>query len=209
MSHDLRTSLTSIIGYIKLLENNDINKEEALKIIKNKANKLNVLINDFFELASIESKEYQLEITKLNLNNILNEEILSFYQSFEDKNMKPFIDISTKPIFINGNKESLERIIDNLLYNTLKYAEKDIKICLNECDDKITLTLSNKCTNICERDVLHMFDRFYMADKTRKGQGSGLGLSIAKALMEKMNGLIISKYESSVISIICQWERSY
>lgn len=209
MSHDLRTPLTSIIGYIKLLENDDINKEEALKIIKNKANKLNVLINDFFELASIEIKEYQLEITKLNLNNILNEEILSFYQSFEDKDMKPLIDISTKPIFINGNKESIERIIDNLLYNTLKYAEKDIKICLNECDDKIILTISNKCTNICERDVLHMFDRFYMADKTRKGQGSGLGLSIAKALMEKMNGLIISKYENSVISIICKWERSY
>lgn len=209
MSHDLRTPLTSIIGYIKLLENDDINKEEALKIINNKANKLNVLINDFFELASIESKEYQLEIIKLNLNNILNEEILSFYQSFEDKDMKPLIDISTKPIFINGNKESLERIIDNLLYNTLKYAENDIKVCLNECDDKIILTISNKCTNICERDVLHMFDRFYMADKTRKGQGSGLGLSIAKALMEKMNGLIISKYENSVISIICQWERSY
>ncbi|WP_270567116.1 sensor histidine kinase [Clostridium beijerinckii] len=209
MSHDLRTPLTSIIGYIKLLENDDINREEAVKIIKDKAQKLNILINDFFELASIESKEYKLEITKINLSNILNDEILSFYQSFEDKNMKPLIEISTKPIFINGNKESLERIIDNLIYNTLKYAEKDIKICLNERDNKIILTISNKCTNICEGDVLHMFDRFYMADKTRKGQGTGLGLSIAKALMEKMNGLIISKYENSIISIICQWERSY
>ncbi|NMF07206.1 sensor histidine kinase [Clostridium beijerinckii] len=209
MSHDLRTPLTSIIGYIKLLENDDINREEAVKIIKDKAQKLNILINDFFELASIESKEYKLEITKINLSNILNDEILSFYQSFEDKDMKPLIEISTKPIFINGNKESLERIIDNLIYNTLKYAEKDIKICLNERDNKIILTISNKCTNICEGDVLHMFDRFYMADKTRKGQGTGLGLSIAKALMEKMNGLIISKYENSIISIICQWKRSY
>lgn len=209
VSHDLRTPLTSIIGYIKLLENNDINKEEALKIIKNKANKLNLLINDFFEFASIESEEYELEITKVNLTNVLNNEILSFYQSFEDKDMKPEINISKKPIFIKGNTESLERVIDNLLSNTLKYAEKDIEICLNECDNKVILTISNKCTNIHEEDILHMFDRFYMADKTRKGQGTGLGMPIAKGLMEKMNGLITSEYEKSVITIICQWERCY
>ena len=115
MSHDLRTPLTSIIGYLKLLEKDEINKEEALAILKNKTNKLNVLINDFFELASIESEDYELDITKVNLTNIVRDEILSLYEAFQSKGFEPKISISDKPIFIMGDKDSLERIIDNLL----------------------------------------------------------------------------------------------
>ncbi|GAA0076101.1 HAMP domain-containing sensor histidine kinase [Clostridium sp. CTA-5] len=205
MSHDLRTPLTSIIGYLKLLENDEVDKEEALKIIKNKTNKLNVLINDFFELASIESEDYELEITKINLSNILSDEILSFYQVFEDRNIKPNINLFDKPIFINGNKESLERIIDNLLSNTLKYAEDDIKISLEELNNKIILSFSNRCMGIDKEDIVHIFDRFYMADKVRKGKGAGLGLSIVKCLIEKMDGVVRCKYEDNIITIVCEW----
>ncbi|GCD10117.1 sensor histidine kinase [Clostridium tagluense] len=206
MSHDLRTPLTSIIGYLKLLKKNGIDKEEALEIIENKTNKLNVLINDFFELASIESEDYELEMTKVNLTNIVRDEILSFYEAFESKGVEPKISISDKAIFIMGDKDSLERILDNLLSNTLKYAEKDIKIKLEECDDKVIFKISNICTGIEEEDALHMFDRFYMADKVRTGKGVGLGLSIVKSLMEKMNGVIISKLEENRISIMCEWK---
>ena len=115
MSHDLRTPLTSIIGYLKLLEKDEIDKEEALAILKSKTNKLNVLINDFFELASIESEDYELEMTKVNLTNIVRDEILSLYEAFQSKGFEPKINISDKPIFIMGDKDSLERIIDNLL----------------------------------------------------------------------------------------------
>lgn len=207
MSHDLRTPLTSIIGYLRLLENDEINKEDALKIIKNKTNRLNILINDFFELSFIESEDYELELKKVNLSNILSDEILSFYQAFEDKGIQPKINISNEPLFINGDKESLERIVDNLISNTLKYAEKNLEINLEECDGTIILKIANKCTSIDEKDVLHIFDRFYMADKVRKGEGTGLGLSIVKALMEKMNGVIKSKFEKQIITIICEWKR--
>ncbi|MBU3093489.1 HAMP domain-containing histidine kinase [Clostridium sp. CF011] len=206
MSHDLRTPLTSIIGYLKLLKQNTIDKEEALEIIENKTNKLNVLINDFFELASIETEDYELEMVKINLTNIVRDEILSLYESFERKGIEPKICIPDKPIFIMGDKDSLERIIDNLLSNTLKYAEKVIEIKLEECDAKVTFEISNICTGIDEKDVLHMFDRFYMADKVRTGNGVGLGLSIVKSLMEKMNGVVISKLEENRISIICEWK---
>ena len=206
MSHDLRTPLTSIIGYLKLLEKDEINKEEALAILKNKTNKLNVLINDFFELASIESEDYELDITKVNLTNIVRDEILSLYEAFQSKGFEPKINISDTPVFIMGDKDSLERIIDNLLSNTLKYAEKDIEINLGECNGKAILKISNQCTSIDEGEVAHIFDRFYMADQVRKGQSVGLGLSIVKSLMEKMNGVIISKLEDSRISIICEWK---
>ncbi|RHW56450.1 sensor histidine kinase [Clostridium botulinum] len=206
MSHDLRTPLTSIIGYLKLLENDEIDKKEALDILKNKTNKLNILINDFFELASIESEDYELDMIKVNLTNIVRDEILSLYEAFQDKGLKPKINILDKPIFIMSDKDSLERIIDNLLSNTLKYAEKDIEINLEESNDKVILKISNICTSIDEKDVLHMFDRFYMADKVRKGQGTGLGLSIVKSLMEKMDGIITSKFEQNRVSIICEWK---
>ncbi len=206
MSHDLRTPLTSIIGYLKLLQNDEIDKKEALDILKNKTNKLNVLINDFFELASIESEDYELDMTKVNLTNIVRDEILSLYEAFQRKGLEPKISILDKPIFIMSDKDSLERIIDNLVSNTLKYAEKDIEINLEESNDKVILKISNICTSIDEKDVLHMFDRFYMADKVRKGQGAGLGLSIVRSLMEKMDGIITSRCEQNRLSIICEWK---
>lgn len=206
MSHDLRTPLTSIKGYLKLLENNEINKEEALVILKSKTEKLNILINDFFELSSIESKDYELEITTLNLTNILRDEILAFYEAFERKGIEPNINISSNPIFINGNKDALERVIDNLLSNTLKYSDSNIEIILEECNSKAVLKISNVCSNIEEKDILYMFDRFYMADKVRKGQGTGLGLSIAKSLIEKMNGTIRANLKQNKVTIICEWE---
>jgi signal transduction histidine kinase len=206
MSHDLRTPLTSIIGYLKLLQNDEIDKEEALAVLKNKTNKLNVLINDFFELASVESEEYELDITRVNLTNIVQEEILSLYEAFESRGFEPKINISDKPIFIMGDKDSLERIVDNLLSNTLKYAEGDIKINLEEASSKVVLSISNSCTTLGKEDVAHIFDRFYMADQVRKGQGVGLGLSIVKSLIEKMNGNITARLEEDELSIICKWK---
>lgn len=206
MSHDLRTPLTSIVGYLKLLQNDEIDKNEALDILNNKTNKLNVLINDFFELASIESEDYELDMARVNLTNVVSDEVLSLYEAFQSKGLEAKINILDKPIFIMSDKDSLERIIDNLLSNTLKYAEKDIEINLEKSKDKAILRISNKCTSIDEKDVLHMFDRFYMADKVRKGQGVGLGLSIVKSLMEKMDGVIISKFEQNRVSIICEWK---
>ncbi|NMM65959.1 HAMP domain-containing histidine kinase [Clostridium sp. P21] len=206
MSHDLRTPLTSIIGYLKLLEEDAIDKEEALKILKNKANKLSILINDFFELASIESEDYELNMERINITNIVHDEILSFYEAFESKGFEPKVDILENPVFIMGDKESLERIIDNLISNTLKYADKDIEINLEKHNDKITLKISNICLGIDKEDEIHIFDRFYIADRVRKGQGTGLGLSIVKSLMEKMDGIVKAKIEQNRIFIICEWK---
>ncbi|AKN30991.1 histidine kinase [Clostridium carboxidivorans P7] len=206
MSHDLRTPLTSIIGYLKLLKEDEIDKEEALKILKNKADKLNILINDFFELASIESEDYELNMERINITNIVHDEILSFYEAFESKGFEPKVDILENPVFIMGDKESLERIIDNLISNTLKYADKDIEINLEKQNNKAVLKISNICLGIDKEDEVHIFDRFYMADKVRKGQGTGLGLSIVKSLMEKMNGTAKATIEQNRISIICEWK---
>lgn len=206
MSHDLRTPLTSIIGYLKLLKKDEISKEEALKILESKANKLNILIDYFFQLASIESEDYKLDLTKINLTNIVRNQILFFYEAFERKGLEPKINILDDPIFIMGDKDSVERVIDNLISNALKYAERDIEITLKEHEGKVVFIISNVCKGISEEDVLYMFDRFYMADKIRKGQGAGLGLAIVKSLMEKMKGIVTSKLEQNIITITCEWK---
>ncbi|SHJ15996.1 Signal transduction histidine kinase [Clostridium cavendishii DSM 21758] len=205
ISHDLRTPLTSIIGYLRLLKNNEIDKEEALEILTTKSNKLKILIDDFFELASIESDDYELDIKKLNLTNIVRDETLSLYEAFNAKEINPIINILDKPLFIMGDIESLERIIGNLLSNALKYAEKEVSITLKTSNNKAILEISNICKNIVEEDVLHMFDRFYMADKVRKGEGVGLGLSIVKSLIDKLDGTITSELKENKLSIICEW----
>jgi signal transduction histidine kinase len=147
-----------------------------------------------------------LDITRVNLTNILQEEILSLYEAFESRGFEPKINILDKPIFIMGDKDSLERIVDNLLSNTLKYAERNIKIELIEVNSKAILTISNVCTTLGKEDVTHIFDRFYMADQVRKGQGVGLGLSIVKSLIEKMNGNITAKLVEDELSIKCEWK---
>lgn len=209
MAHDLRTPLTSIVGYLKLLKKDEIDKNEAISIMEEKAARLTYLINDFFELASIESDEYEIEETSLNLTNILNEEVLSFYNSFEEKGLRPQIEMEETSLYALGDKESTERVIDNVISNSLKYSDGYIKINLSEERDYIKLIVSNTCSNITENDVYHMFDRFYMADKVRKGEGFGLGLSITKALMEKMGGSIEGKLQNDIISIICIWKISH
>lgn len=85
--------------------------------------------------------------------------------------------------------------MDNLIFNILKYVEKNLEINLEECDGIIILKIVNKCISIDEKDVLYIFDRFYMVDKVRKGEGIGFGLFIVKVLMEKMNGVIKLKFE--------------
>ena len=127
------------------------------------------------------------------------------YEAFESKCLEPKINILNKSIFMMADRDSLERIVDNLLSNALKYGEKDIEIDLHKCDGKAILKISNTCTSIMESDVFHMFDRFYMVDQVRKGQGTGPGLSIVKSLMEKMNGVIIANLQEDKLYLICKW----
>lgn len=209
MSHDLRTPLTSIIGYIQFLKLDDISKDEKkeyLDIAEQRAKVLESLLNDFYELSLIESLDYKLNLQKLNINKILQEVILGKYADFVNRNINPNIEIPKENVYIIADEKSLERVIENLLSNAIKYAKDNVNIYLEEEDNMVLLKISNTTMNLTSDDVNNVFDRFYMADKTRSGKGTGLGLAIAKGLVEKMNGNITADMNNDMFNIYCRWK---
>lgn len=209
MSHDLRTPLTSIIGYIQFCKLDDVSldeKKEYLDIAEQRANSLKKLLNDFYELSLIESLDYEMKLENINVSRILQEILLQRYSDFMKRNLEPKIEIQSDSINIIGDKKSLERIIENLLSNSIKYAKDSLNISLFSEENIVVLKISNTVDNIECLDVSKIFDRFYMADKNRSGKGTGLGLSIVKSLIDKMNGSIDANTEKCMINICCRFK---
>lgn len=209
MSHDLRTPLTSIIGYIQLmgLHNIDENeKKEYINIAGQRAKTLENLLNDFYELSLIESMDYEINLKKLNITKVLQEEVLARYADFAGRGIKPDIEIPDENIYIIADEKCIERVIENLLSNSIKYAKDKVNIVLKSEKDSAMLKISNTASNITDEDAEKIFDRFYMADKTRSGNGTGLGLSIVKGLVQKMNGTVSADLKDNVLSIYCRFK---
>lgn len=115
------------------------------------------------------------------------------YYNFKSKNISLNINIEPKPLFIIGDSVAFERIIQNLVSNAIKYAEKEVSINLYNDEKYCYLEISNKAIGVNDDDIYHIFDRFYRFDKSRSSKGTGIGLNIVKILCEKMNGEISAK----------------
>ncbi|GGB69088.1 sensor histidine kinase [Fictibacillus barbaricus] len=211
MSHDLRTPLTSILGYIQLLEHDEQitdEKRRYLDITKKRTKRLQSLINEFFELSVIESVDYQLKLKKLNFTKLLWEILLSFFDQLEELNMVPEIDIPKEDIFIMADESAVRRVIENLINNVINHAIGKVSISLEAGNTSAILRVRNQASDLAIIEPHTLFDRFYTSDKTRSGEGTGLGLSIAKSLMLKMEGSITAEKVDEFLVIICEWKLS-
>lgn len=203
ISHDLKTPLTVVIGYIETIELHNHFKDEKDKEyileIKNKTNEVMELINKFFDLAKLESGDKEVPLTKINMNEILREDILKFYDVITGKGIEVDIDIPEENIYALGNSEAIHRILSNLISNAIKYGSDGKVIGLSlKYDDKFSyVSVWDKGKGINERDKDRVFERMYTLDDSRNklNQGSGLGLTITKRLVENLKGEI---YLSSV-----------
>ncbi|MGG7142407.1 sensor histidine kinase [Clostridium nigeriense] len=193
ISHDLRTPLTSILGYLEFLENEDIRekeKAEYLAIIKRRSIGLYNLVQIFYDLSRLEANEYKFNIEKVDINKAVREYILLFYNDFEKKNIEVEVALLNEEAFVEVDKNALERIFTNLLENVIKYANYKFKVSLEKNNNNVKIILVNDANTLDENDVEHIFDRFYMKDSSRSNSSSGLGLTVAKLLVEQMNGEI-------------------
>jgi len=209
MSHDLRTPLTSVLGYIQMAEATDIpndEKKELLLIAKNRAKRLEALLKDFFEVSVIETTDHHLKSERINLRNVAIDVLMTFYDRFDEKKMEPNIQIPEYDIIIISDKSAVTRVIENLISNTIMHSEGNIVIRLEEKGSMARLVIKNDAHTLTETDVNQMFDRFYMADQSRLGNSTGLGLSIAKSFMKKMNGTITGQLNKGQLSIVCEWK---
>ncbi|MEK4485668.1 HAMP domain-containing sensor histidine kinase [Psychrobacillus sp. FSL H8-0484] len=208
ISHDIRTPMTSILGYIQFLESGGISPEKRIKYlanIKNGALRLKVLLDDFFELSIIESVDYQLKVENIKLNKLLLEVLIGFYDDFSKAKIDPSILIPEDEIYIMADPSAVKRVIENLISNAIKHSSGDVTIHLVKNPSSVQLNFMNPAEQLKEKDLTFLFDRFYKADQTRTRRGTGLGLFIAKSLMIKMNGKLSAELNGNQLLMKCEW----
>ncbi|MEK5080916.1 HAMP domain-containing sensor histidine kinase [Solibacillus sp. FSL W7-1436] len=209
ISHDIRTPMTSILGYIQFLEDDNTPSEkrrEYILIVKNGALRLKVLLEEFFELTVIESADYPLKVESVQLNDLVLEVLVGFYEEFNRRNIEPTIHIPEQEIIVKADSSAVKRVIENLITNALKHSTGNVTITLRSTLSSVELIISNPASQLKTEDLFFLFDRFYKVDQSRKGKGTGLGLSIAKSLMEKMNGSLTAELKENQLLMICRWD---
>lgn len=198
ISHDLRTPLTAICGYLDLLESEEKSEEvkRYLNIIKNRTEILKQLTEELFRYSVFVSVSNNTSYESVVLNSVLEESILGFYADLKSHMITPEISIPDKKIKRNLNKNALSRIFGNIISNAIKYSDGDLSVTLYQSGE---IVFSNSASKLDEIQVGKLFDRFYTVDTAKKS--TGLGLSIAKALTEQMNGSITACFNNGTISI--------
>lgn len=197
ISHDLRTPLTSVLGYLEALRKDsklcDEEKNHYLNIAYSKAQKLYSMLEEYFQFSKLEAEDVTIKVEKINLINIAQEMLVELYQEFQKKGIKPVIDIPYETLFVMGDSNALSRILSNLLNNSLHYGKKTIGLSMSKRDSMVWIDIWNDGAGIPERDIPYIFDRLYTIEPSRneKLRGNGLGLAIVKKLVERLNGEIL------------------
>ena len=202
ISHDMRTPLTSVIGYLQLLRRSGLNSEQHqhLSTALEKSQYLRKLLTDFHELSTLNANDAVTELGRVDLAGLLSETILGNADEFAQKGFSPIFENAGTPVFIMSNAEKLRRIFQNLISNCLKYSCGDVTFKITE-NGTVALKIENPASNADEIDNMRLFDRFYKADDSRSGQGTGLGLAITKLLVEDVKGEISAGAEDGVFTV--------
>ena len=191
ISHDLRTPLTAINGYVDLLEKEELveSQKEYLSIVKKKVNELTELTSQLFDFSKTMDSNIQINKENCCINEILEETLSSYYAVLKEQNIAPNILICKEKVYKTINKISLIRIFENILSNVLKYSDGDLNVKLKENG---LIVFSNKANELDETTVQKIFDRYFTVENAQ--QSTGIGLSIAKQLVELNGGNIVGRY---------------
>ena len=203
ISHDLRTPLTAIRGYIDLMNDDntlDEKNKNYLKIIDTKTQDLVKLTEQLFDFSK--GLDLYKEINKENvcLNEVLEETVACYYTLLKEKNIVPKINICDKKIIKKLDRAMLTRIFENIIFNAIKYSDSDLNITMEESG---IILFSNKAENLDITTVERIFDRYYTVENAKKS--IGVGLSIAKQLVELNGGCISAKYKDNILNIIIRF----
>lgn len=198
ISHDLRTPLTAICGYLDLLGQEETS--EAVKryigVIRNRTEVLVELTEELFRYSVVVSEDKHMDRKPVAINRVLEDSIAAFYTSLNERGIAPKIQIPEDNVVRTLDQSLLARVFSNLLNNAIKYSSGDLEITLSETGE---ITFINTASRLDEVQVGKLFDRFYTVEAARKS--TGLGLAIAKTLVEQMNGTISAKYENNRLMI--------
>lgn len=223
VSHDIRTPLTSLKGYFQLLmqekgvrDDMGMSAEERREqahhqaeyeaIMNERMNTLSDLLDELFTYTKLQNEDYTLELTEQDFTRLVLDTLFSFYEMFKEKNIEPEMDICEERIQVICNDVAVKRVLTNIIRNALLHGEGDItlKYGRSEEGETVFFRCENRVSDSAEINIDRLFQRFYKADKARSTSSTGLGLAIAKELVERMNGKIEADIQDNRF-IICVW----
>ena len=202
ISHDIKTPMTVILGYLEIMRLNSSGENEMLLKVEQKAQRVMELINQFFTLAKLEAGDTEIEISKIDVCEACRENVLDFYELLTQKEFQVQVDIPEEAVFVRGNKDALQRILFNLISNVVRYGSdgKYIGMFLRSDEKYIYIDVVDKGKGIERGFAQNVFERlFTMEDsRNREIQGNGLGLTIAQNLAHQLGGKITLESEPNV-----------
>ena len=200
ISHDLRTPLTSAIGYIQMIKSDktsEIKKLEYLDIIEHRLKSLSSLMNNLFEYTQIAEGKAAQNIEKINICNLLRDILSDYYADFTGKNFTVEIDMPDSPVYILYDAGLFKRAVQNLIQNVLMHGCEYFKLTV----DRDNIIYQNKAADPEAIEADRLFERFYTADLSRSGSATGLGLAIVKEIVQDMGGGVHAYIEADMLSI--------
>lgn len=198
ISHDLRTPLTAIYGYLQLLEHEDLpdNTVRYLALIRKRTEALKQMTEELFRYSVVLSTAEDLHPEPVCLNGALEESIAAFYAALKERGIEPVIEIPETHIIRQLDRAALARIFSNIISNALKYSDGDLHIVLRETGE---ILFENTAAGLDPVQVGRLFDRFFSVESAK--ESTGLGLSIARALTEQMGGTVSAEYAPPVLCV--------
>lgn len=194
LSHDVRTPLTTLIGYLDAAHKGIVTgteRENYIETARRKAHDLKEYIDVLFDWFKFNSNEFTMNISPVEVVELTRNILIDWIPIFEDKQIEYAIEIPENPFIVNLDMDGYTRILNNLIQNTVSHSQADkISMELSQRGNDIRLRLSDNGIGIEKEDLKHIFERLYKCDKGRSQKGSGLGLSIVHQLIEKMSGKI-------------------
>ena len=199
LSHDVRTPLTTLIGYLDAAQKGIVtgrDKDDYIETARRKAHDLKDYIDVLFDWFKLNSDEFAITMNQVEAVELTRDILIDWIPTFEDKQIDYSIDIPEQPFRVNLDSDAYLRILNNLIQNVISHSHADkIGISLSKQNDKIAILVRDNGIGIGKEDLKHIFERLYKCDKGRSEKGSGLGLSIAYQLVEKMHGSITAESE--------------
>ena len=203
LSHDIRTPLTSMDGYFQLLLKSDDPEErqQYAAVISDRLSSLKEMLDELFTYAKLTNKAYEVELSPCAVNEILLSVLFSFYKDIKQRGIEPLVNVPEQDIFIQGNEPALCRIFQNILKNCIEHGNNQLSVRLINSSDMVQIYFENDYQMQEPIDANKVFDRFYKADGARSKTSTGLGLSIAKELVERLNGSITGNVKNDIFTI--------
>ncbi len=214
LSHDIRTPLTSLDGYVQLLEEAVSGEDQAryITIIRKRLESLRGILDELFLYAKLQDNAYQPELTCVELNRIVYDTVFSFYEDCKARGLEPRITVCEERVYTNGNEMMIGRMLLNMIKNSLEHGRDDVRISLEARERQIVFSCANRTENAEQIDIDRVFERFYRADNARTTGASaksstGLGLAIARSLAEKMGAVMSASLDGDVFTVTVVFDR--